>query len=148
VSAPRWQRVVLGLGIGLVALVVLAVAVLLKLAELSYRSLETARAADERAAVGELRRLLSARRPGAPPLPPAAEEAGGYRWRLVDGATTGRFAYVAVPQEREDGGRSAFCADAGGLVRFDLKGEEPALVDGACPASWLILREDLPAPLR
>jgi hypothetical protein len=133
------------LALGLLGLVLVAGAVLLKLAQLSYESLKATRARNERAVVHDLRTLLAARPPDSP-LPPEAVEASGYMRRLHLGATAGRFAYVAVPLDPQASGRSSFCADASGLVRFSLEGEEPRLVDGACPASWLVLSDDAPAP--
>jgi hypothetical protein len=149
VSGRRWSlgRLLLVLAAGGLALVVVAGGVLLKLAELSYRNLEATRVANERAAVRELRRLVATRRPDGPPPAPAVEEAEGYRRRLLPGAAAGRFVYMAVPLERGESGRSSFCADASGVLRFDLEGADPPTADGACPAHWLILREDLTAPL-
>ena len=139
-----WGRVLLVLGLGILALALVAGAVLLKVAELSYQDMKSTQGANERAVVSELRQLLAARPKGGPPRP-LAEAASGYKRRLHLGAA-GRFAYVAVPLEPHSSGRSSFCADAGGLVRFSLEGEEPAVEDGTCPASWLILSDGVPAP--
>jgi hypothetical protein len=51
------------------------------------------------------------------------------------------FAYVATPLPANTVGGRAFCVDATGLIRFDLDGAPPAVSEGACPTSWLILRE-------
>jgi hypothetical protein len=142
--SPR--RVLLVAGLGVAALAVAAVVVLLKLAEISYRQQKASQGANERATVRDLRAALAARRPQEPPPPVTPEQAAGYRRRLETGTAPGRFAYVAVPVERGSSGRSSFCADASGLLRFSLEGAEPALEDGACPASWLILSDGVDAP--
>jgi hypothetical protein len=139
------RRILLVIGLGILGLVLAAGAVLLKLAQLSYESLKATRAQNERAVVRDLRALLAARRTDSP-LPSEAVEASGYKRRLHVGDTAGRFTYVAVPLDPLASGRSSFCADASGLLRFSLEGEEPELVDGACPASWLVLSDDVPAP--
>jgi len=120
-----WPRVLLIFGLGMVGLVLVGGAMLLKVAELFYQSMKSEQGANERAVVSDLRALLAAQRPGQPPRPPAAAEASG---------------------EAHSSGRSSFCADASGLVRFSLEGEDPPFADGTCPASWLILSDGAPAP--
>jgi hypothetical protein len=51
------------------------------------------------------------------------------------------YAYVATPLPADIVGGRAFCADATGLVRFNLDGTPPAPLDGACPTTWLILAD-------
>jgi hypothetical protein len=138
------RRALLAVALGLPALVLVGGVVLLKLAQVSYQEMRASQGANERAVVGELRALLAARHGGASPAP-IAELGSGYRRRLHAGGAGG-FAYVAVPLERHVTGRSSFCADGSGLVRFSVEGEEPSLADGSCPRTWLILSETAPGP--
>jgi hypothetical protein len=72
--------------------------------------------------------------------PGPAADADEIRQRALSPSSLQGFAYLATPLPSDVVGGRAFCADATGLVRFNLDGTPPTVAGSACPANWLILR--------